>query len=100
MTVLKYTESALKDLKKIDKKVARRIVDKIKKESEKDNPIVSAKVLQGVLAGFYRYRIGDYRVIFEVDDHRRITILTILRIKHRKDIFKGNYIQSYPNTNI
>jgi len=88
MAILQYTESALKDLKKLERKVALRIVNKVKQESEKDDPLRGAKALRGVLAGFYWYRVGDYRVIFEIGEDNKITILTVLRIKHRKDVYK------------
>lgn len=84
---VKYTEKALKDLKMIDKKIAIRIVQKIKGNSELTNPLSRAKELTGVFSNIYRYRIGDYRALFEVDAKNRITILIILRIKHRKKAY-------------
>ncbi|NER00921.1 MAG: type II toxin-antitoxin system RelE/ParE family toxin [Cyanothece sp. SIO2G6] len=42
--------------------------------------------LRGNLAGHYRYRVGDYRVMYRIDDERQEVI--ILLIKHRKDIYE------------
>ena len=85
---LLYADHARKDLKKLDKEAALRIVNKIKENSELKNPLSRAKELKGVLSGLYRYRIGDYRIIFEYDNMGKIIILTILIIKHRKDSYK------------
>ncbi len=88
MPKLIYTEHALKDLLVIDKPVARRIVLKIKENSELSDPLNRAKALVGVLEGLYRYRVGNYRVIFSFERGAVLQILTVLRIKHRKEIYK------------
>jgi len=85
---LKYTEHALSDLKKIDKKIALRIVVKIKENSELKNPLIRAKQLSGVFTNIYRYRIGDYRALFEINDKGSMNILIVLRVKYRKDAYK------------
>ncbi len=83
-----YSESALKNLKQLDKVVAKRIVLKIKDNAEQADPLSRAKSLTGKLSGWYRYRIGDYRAIFSIDSNGKITLLKILQIKHRKDIYR------------
>lgn len=83
-----YTAKALKDLKSIDKNTANRIVGKVKEYSEDDDFLMRAKALTGSLAGMYRYRVGDYRVLFEVDASGVVTILMILNIKHHKDAYR------------
>ena len=85
---LQYAKEASKDLLKMDRNVARRIVQKLESHCDSENPIKHAKPLTGNLSGLFRYRIGDYRAIFEVDTKGVITILTILTIKHRKDIYR------------
>lgn len=84
----RYTRRALKDLQALEAKTARRILEKIKTYSEMDNPLSQAKSLSGVLEGLYRYRVGDYRAIFEVSSDGTVIILVILNIKHRKDIYR------------
>jgi mRNA interferase RelE/StbE len=85
---LVYTKQSLDDLKPLDKKLVQRIFAKIKENSELSNPLIRAKALSGALAGTYRYRIGDYRAIFRCDSSGTLVILTILRIKHRKEIYE------------
>jgi len=86
--IRQYSAKALKNLQALDKQTANRIVTKIKTYSENSNPLEKAKRLSGILSGLYRYRVGDYRVIFEVNSEGVVIILTILNIKHRKDIYK------------
>ena len=87
VTIL-YSIDALTDLKQLDKIIARRIVLKIKDNAVQADPLGRAKALTGKLSGRYRYRIGDYRAIFSIDKQGRILLLKILRIKHRKAVYR------------
>lgn len=82
-----YTASARKDLNKLSENDAKRVVLKIKSLTTTD-PLLKAKSLSGIFQGLYRYRIGDFRAVFNFDDKGKLHILTILKIKHRKDIYK------------
>jgi mRNA interferase RelE/StbE len=82
-----YTSLARKDLKRLDAKTSQRIVITIERNT-KSKPLEKAKALTGIFYGKYRYRIGEYRVIFTHDDTGKVIILTILRIKHRKDAYR------------
>jgi len=85
---LLYAPAALKQLQKLDLSVADSITSKLEQLTNSDQPLLSAKSLRGELAGKYRYRIGNYRAIFSIDADGVITLLTILDIKYRKDIYK------------
>lgn len=84
---VEYTQKANEDLKKLSAPIVRRILKKIEFYASEQNPLAFAKPLHGQLVGTYRFRIGDFRAIFWVDQSGYITILNILRIKHRKDIY-------------
>lgn len=84
---LRYTKSALRDLKRLDKRTALRIVAGIKEKSDTSDPLGAAKTLRGAFAGWYRYRIGDYRAIFSFESGR-VQVLTVLRVRHRKDVYR------------
>ena len=88
MTSVFYTHTAYKDLKIFDKKESKRIVFTIKRYTDNKNPLLKAKKLSGIFKGLYRYRIGDYRAIFDYDEKGKLIIITILTIKHRKDSYK------------
>jgi len=77
-----FTQRALKDLENISKEVQNRIAAKLK-EYAKD-PVKYAKRLISPKIGTYRFRIGDYRVIFDIDNEN----IVILRIGHRRSIYK------------
>jgi len=78
-----YKKSVSRDLKKLSKPEAKRILDLIEKELIKQPE--SNPVLKGQFAGLRKYRAGDYRVIYAL---LGLDIL-ILRIGNRKDVYKG-----------
>jgi mRNA interferase RelE/StbE len=85
---VEYTAYAFDEIKKLGKKTAKRVLDKIKFFSQQKDPLSFAKKLENPRFGTYRFRIGDYRAIFDIDRHGNITILLILSVKHRKDVYK------------
>ena len=82
-----FDKNADKQLKKIDITQQRIIVNWIIKNLEDTNdPRIFGKSLKGNLKDYWRYRIGDYRVIAEINDDE-VKIL-IIEIGHRKDVYK------------
>ncbi len=77
-----FTNRALKDLRNFDNNIKQRIIKKISKLS--NEPIEKSRKLINKKIGQYRYRIGTYRVIFDIKDNNII----ILRIGNRKEIYK------------
>jgi len=80
-----WHEETLKDLKKLDRTTAKKIVAKIKNYLTKD-PVKLGLPLKGTLKGLYRYRIGDYRIIYVIDQAEKKII--ILNVNHRRKIYK------------
>lgn len=80
-----WHEDAIEDLKKLDKSVSRRIINKVKNHLIK-NPKKLGKPLKGQFKGLLRYRVGDYRVVFVLDYETKKLI--ILAINHRKNIYR------------
>jgi len=77
-----YTKSALKDVRKLDIVAKRKIKKKI--ETYAQNPLGYAKKLTNSLLGDYRWRIGNYRMVFILDGQKII----ILRVSHRREIYR------------
>lgn len=75
------TKSALKDFKKLDKNIQETIKKKL--TLFQSDPLNYAIKLTNNEIGSYRFRIGNYRVIFDLDEDKII----ILKIGHRKDIY-------------
>ena len=77
-----FKKSVAKDLKKIPQSDVIKILNKI--ESELASKADSLPDLQGRFAGLKKYRVGNYRIIFTIINET----LLILRIQHRKDVYK------------
>jgi len=77
-----YKKSVAKDLKRIGKTNAKRVMDKIDAELVKNPERFPA--LSDPFAGLRKFRIGDYRVIFAILDND----VLVLRVQHRKDVYK------------
>ena len=81
-------DKALKVLQKLDKPVAARIINFIEnKLSTTDNPRSLGAALKGSeLGDFWKYRVGDYRIIASIQDVQ-VTI-TIVKIGNRKEVYR------------
>lgn len=83
---IEYSERALKSLKKMDRQSARRILDFLEQRiATMDDPRTSGKPLKGDLGVFWRYRVGDYRVLSEIQDGRLVILAAL--IGHRKEVY-------------
>ena len=79
--------TADKQLKKIDKFNQRKILDYLyNKISGSDDPRKLGKPLKGKLKGYWRYRLGDYRIACKLDDN--LFLVLVVRVGHRKEIYK------------
>lgn len=79
-----YLDQVEEDLKKLDKTTAKKILTRIETYLAVD-PKGLGKPLKGEFQGYWRYRWGDYRVIYKISE-REILIL-VLRISNRKDVY-------------
>ena len=80
------TGDALRQLKKLDKPVARRITDYLAEVGTLDDPRARGKGLVGERAGLWRYRVGDYRVICSLHDAELVVLA--LEIGHRSSVYE------------
>ena len=84
---IEITRTAEKQIKKLDapaqKSIVRFLRDRLKSV---ENPRQWGKPLRGNKKGLWRYRVGDYRLICDIQDER-ITVL-VLEVAHRKDIYR------------
>ena len=83
--IIEYTETARKQLKKLDKTMQKRILDYMDEIALLENPRSRGKALVENMRGLWRYRVGDYRVICEIQESR--IIISVLKIGHRKNIY-------------
>lgn len=76
---IEYTETAKGQLRKLDKQTARRIIDYMDERiTGLDNPRSTGKALTGPLGGLWRYRVGDCRIICDIqDDELRVLVVHV-----------------------
>jgi mRNA interferase RelE/StbE len=79
-----FDKKVIKDLKKIDKTWQQKIIQTI--ETTLTTQPYSGKKLVGNLSDYFRLRVGDYRIIYEIIDD--VVTVEVIKIKHRKDIYK------------
>lgn len=77
-----WSDKSKKQLRKIDKKIAKRIIDTV--EDTKEDPFMAVSKLTG--SQFFRLRVGDYRVIMDLQQSKMIVF--VVETDNRKRIYK------------
>jgi mRNA interferase RelE/StbE len=84
---VEFHPDAAKELKRLDRRVAARLVKTLETRiAPLDDPRSLGAPLKGEHESYWRWRIGDYRVIARIED-ARITIL-IVRVAHRREAYR------------
>jgi len=84
---VEFEESALRALKKLDKTAAKRIISFLTDRLVcRDDPRSLGRPLRGGLADYWRYRVGDYRIICQILDERLVVL--VLRVAHRRESYR------------
>ena len=85
MYEIRILDEAVGDLKRLDKPIGRRIVQRLSWLAENLDSI-QREQLAGNLSKFYKFRVGAYRVLYQVLEDE--AILVIHQIGHRRDIYR------------
>ena len=82
-----YTESAERQLHKLDRQAGKRIVDFMdERVAPLDDPRSTGKALTGAVFGSYwRYRVGDYRLICDIQDGKLCVL--VIEVGNRKEVY-------------
>ena len=84
---LEYSRTARKFIEKLDPQTQRRIHDLMEgRVAFLDNPRDAGKPLKGPLATFWVYRVGDYRIICDMQDDK--LVILVVTIGHRGDVYR------------
>ncbi|MCD5974923.1 MULTISPECIES: type II toxin-antitoxin system RelE family toxin [Pseudomonas syringae group] len=84
---IEYTDTVKTQLRKLDRQIAKRILDYMDERIvSRDDPRSTGKALVGPLGGLWRYRVGDYRVICEIQDGA-LRVL-VVQLGNRKDVYR------------
>ena len=83
---VEYSKTAVNIIKKMDSSTSKLIRTWIEKNlMNTENPRIKGKPLTGDLKGLWRYRVGDYRILAEIQDNK--IVILILDIGHRSKIY-------------
>jgi len=85
---IEFDESAKKELAKLDRQVARRLIDFLRNRvlNLRDPRSVGQALRGSTLGDFWKYRVGDFRIIASIQDDRMIVL--VLRVGNRSDIYR------------
>ena len=84
---IEYTDTARTQLRRLDRQTAQRIVDYMdQRVSALENPRALGQALSGPLGGLWRYRVGGYRVICDIQD-RALRVL-VVRVGRRDTVYR------------
>lgn len=83
---VEVSDFAEKQLRKLDRPIQRRLIDWIEDRIDGcKNPRHFGEPLRGEMAGLWRYRIGDFRIICEIQDQQLVVLA--LAVGHRREIY-------------
>lgn len=81
-----FTRNADKAMRKLDRPTAGRVLDELEEIAKLDDPRSRGKALTGNLAGLWRYRVGDYRVVCDIEDG--VLVILVVDVAHRREVYK------------
>ena len=86
---IEFETAARRELEKLDKPVARRIISFLRdRVLQLENPRAIGDALKGSRLGeFWRYRVGDFRIICRIEDSRLVVL--VLRVGHRREVYRS-----------
>jgi mRNA interferase RelE/StbE len=82
---LVFTSDADKKFQKLDRPIQKQVQKYIQKILTSGEPRDFGKPLKSNLAGFWCYRVGDYRLICVIEDHQ--LLMTVIELNHRKNVY-------------
>ena len=75
-----------RSMKNLDRHVAKRIIAKLREISQLEDPRSTGKALVGNLAGLWRYRVGDYQIVCDIEDE--VLLILVVDVAHRSKVYK------------
>jgi mRNA interferase RelE/StbE len=81
---LLYKKPAIKEIQKLPKQVKKRLKAKLEWFAEQNNPREFSKPLTKPADAQYRFRVGSYRILFDIEDQK----IVVLYIQHRREVYR------------
>ena len=86
---IEFAAEAMQELARLDRQIQERIRSYLRQRiASSDNPRDFGQPLRRNLAGLWKYRVGDYRIVAEIQD--QTILVLVLRIGHRSKIYGGH----------
>jgi len=83
----RFDERALKELKKLGKQAQKEILAYLdERVAGREDPRRFGKALHADLAGLWRYRVGDYRILCQIRDGQLLVL--VISVGHRKNVYE------------
>jgi mRNA interferase RelE/StbE len=84
---VEFDDRARRELRKLDAKIQKLILRYLRERiAGREDPKRSGKPLRHNLAGLWRYRVDDYRLICRIEDDR--VVVVVLQVGHRRDVYE------------
>lgn len=83
---IEFTKKAYNEFIRLDKVTQKQIDKFLLKMMKSKNPRDSGKALSGNLGIYWRYRVGDYRLLIDIKDD--ILTVLVVKVKHRREVYK------------
>ena len=84
---IEFDADARRELEKLDRPVSNRILKFLRQRvAALDDPRTIGERLHGPLRQYWKYRVGDYRLICSIKDDRLVVI--VVRVGHRREVYK------------
>lgn len=76
-----------RSMRKLDKQVAKSDHGEAEEVSQLEDPRSTGKALVGNMAGLWRYRVGDYRIICDIEDE--VLVVLVVDVAHRREVYRS-----------
>lgn len=83
---IRFTKKADKAFGRLDRSTAKRVADALEDIARLDDPRSRGKALAGPLAGLWRYRVGNHRVVCDIEDD--VLVVLVVDVDHRSGVYR------------
>lgn len=80
-----YVQSAVDDISSLDGS-AKKIIKKAIEEKLMSDPLKFGHPLRRSLSGFFKFRVGDYRIIYQI--HKQAVLVVVIKVGHRREVYE------------
>lgn len=87
---IEVNKDVQRSMRRLDKQVAKRIVAKLREISQLEGPRSMGKGLTENMSGLWQYRVGDYRIICDIEDG--VLLIVVIDVAHRREVYRSRSI--------